>query len=62
MASSSKIENEKFNGKSFELWNINMKDLLVDKYQWIIVDPNTPPSRTSVEDWAKLDRKEKSTI
>eukprot|EP00253_Pinus_taeda_P006089 PITA_06089 len=39
MASSGKIEIEKFNGQSFELWKLNMKDLLVDKDQWIVVDP-----------------------
>lgn len=30
MASSSRIEIEKFNGKNFELWKFKMKDLLVD--------------------------------
>ena len=32
MASNGKIEIEKFNGQSFELWKFNMEDLLVDKY------------------------------
>jgi hypothetical protein len=31
MASSSKMEIEKFNGKRFELWKLNMEDLLVDR-------------------------------
>ena len=52
MASSGKIEIEKFNGQSFELWKLKMDYLLVDKYQWIAVDPGTKP----------VDRKEKSTI
>eukprot|EP00253_Pinus_taeda_P015923 PITA_15923 len=39
MASSGKIEIEKFNGQSFELWKLKMKDLLVDKDQRIMVDP-----------------------
>ena len=39
MASGEKIEIEKFNGQSFELWNLKMEDLLVDKDQWIAVDP-----------------------
>eukprot|EP00253_Pinus_taeda_P008714 PITA_08714 len=39
MASGGKIEIEKFNGKSFELWKLKMEDLLVDKDQWIMVDP-----------------------
>jgi hypothetical protein len=41
MASSSRIEIEKFNGKNFELWKLKMEDLLVDKEQWIVVDPGT---------------------
>eukprot|EP00253_Pinus_taeda_P017430 PITA_17430 len=40
MASSGKIEIEKFNGQSFELWKLKMEDLLVDKDQWITVDPD----------------------
>eukprot|EP00253_Pinus_taeda_P029661 PITA_29661 len=62
MASSGKIEIEKFNGQSFELWKLKMEDLLVDKDQWIMVDPGTKPTGVSDEEWKKLDRKEKSTI
>jgi hypothetical protein len=62
MASNLKMEIDKFNGKSFELWKLNMEDLLVDRDQWIMVDPGTAPTRTSTNDWKKLDRKEKSTI
>ena len=62
MASSSKMEMEKFNGKSFELWKLMMEDLLVDRDQWIMVDPCTSPTGTSTDDWKNLDRKEKSTI
>eukprot|EP00253_Pinus_taeda_P007441 PITA_07441 len=39
-----------------------MEDLLVDKDQWIVVDPGTKPTGLSDEEWKKLDRKEKSTI
>ena len=46
MVSSSIIWIENFNSKSFELWKFNMKDLLVDKEQWIIVDPGTQPTST----------------
>jgi hypothetical protein len=46
MASSSRIEIEKFNGKKFELWKLKMEDLLVDKEQWIVVDPGTQPTGT----------------
>ena len=42
MVSSGKIE--KFNGQSFELWKLKMEDLLVDKDQWIVVDPGTKPT------------------
>jgi hypothetical protein len=62
MANNSKIEIKKFNGKSFELWKLKMEDILVDKYQWVIVDPGTAPMGMSTKDWTKLDRKAKSTI
>jgi hypothetical protein len=62
MTSSSKIEIEKFSGKFFELWKINMEDLLVDRDHWVVVDLGTTPTGTSTYDWKKLDRKEKSTI
>ena len=44
MASSSKVEIEKFNGHNFELWNVKMEDLLVDKVEWVVVDPGTKPT------------------
>jgi hypothetical protein len=62
MARNSKMEIEKFNGKFFELWKLNMEYLLVDKDHWIVVDPDTAPIGTSVDDCKKLDRKGKSTI
>jgi hypothetical protein len=46
MASSSRIEIEKFNGKNFELWKLKIKELLVDKEQWIAVDAGTHPTST----------------
>jgi hypothetical protein len=51
MASSLKIKIEKFNGKCFELWKLNMEDLLVERDQWIVVDPDTTPNGTSTNDW-----------
>jgi len=39
-----------------------MEDPLVDKDQWIAVDPSTKPMGVSDEEWKKLDRKAKSTI
>jgi len=49
MAISSEIEIGIFNGKSFELWKIKMEYLLVEKYQWVIVDIGTTPTGTSIE-------------
>eukprot|EP00253_Pinus_taeda_P023100 PITA_23100 len=51
MASSGKIEIEKFNGHIFELWKLKMEDLLVDKDQWIMVDPSTKPTGVTDEEW-----------
>jgi len=39
-----------------------MEDLLVDKDQWIAVDPGTKPTRVFDEEWNKLDWNIKSTI
>ena len=44
MASGGKIEIDKFNGQIFKLWKLKMEDLLVDKYQWIMVDPGAKPT------------------
>ena len=55
MASSGKIEIENFNGQSFELWKLNMEDLLVDKDQCIAVNPGIKPTGVSDEEWKKLD-------
>jgi hypothetical protein len=62
MASNSKMEIKKFNGKIFELWKLNMEYLLVDKDQWITVDPGMTPRGTSADDWKKTNQKVKSTI
>ena len=62
MASSSRIEIEKFNGQSFELWKIKMEDLLVDREQWIAVDLGTMPTGMAKADWDKLERKARRTI
>src|SRR3984885_751111 len=62
MGSSEKTKIEKFNGQSFELWKLKMEDLLVDKDQWIAVDPGTKPMGVTDEEWKKLDQKAKSTI
>eukprot|EP00253_Pinus_taeda_P015954 PITA_15954 len=51
MASSGKIEIEKFNDQSFEFWKLKMEDLLVDKDQWITVDAG---EATTKDLWDKL--------
>ena len=62
MASNLKMEIEKFNSKSFEMWKINMEDLLVDRDRWIATNLGTAPTGTSTDDWKNLDRKAKCTI
>jgi hypothetical protein len=62
MARNLRMEIEKFNGKIFELWKLKMEYLLVDRDQWIAVDPGTAPTGTSVDDWKKMDWKAKRTI
>jgi hypothetical protein len=62
MAINLKMEIEKFNGKRFELWKLKMEDILVDRDQWIAVDPGIAPTRTFVDDWKNMDRKAKRTI
>jgi hypothetical protein len=46
MESSSRIDIDNFNGKNFDLWKLEMEDLLVNKEQWIVVDPGTQPIGT----------------
>jgi hypothetical protein len=46
MESFYRIEIEKFNIKNFELWKLKMEELIVDKEQWITVDPGTQPTST----------------
>lgn len=62
MTSSSKMEIDKFNGETFELWKLKMEDFLVDKDQWIVVDPSIGPTRIRTNDWKNLDWKGKNTI
>ena len=62
MEINSTIEIEKFNDHNFELWKLKMEDLLVDREQWIAVDPSTKPTAMSQEDWDKLERRARSTI
>ena len=39
-----------------------MEDLLVEREQWIAVDPGMKPIATPQEDWDKLERRARSTI
>jgi hypothetical protein len=62
MASSSKIEIEKFNGENFNPWMLKMEYLLVDRDQWVMMNLGTANTGTSTNEWKNLDRKAKSTI
>ena len=48
MASNSRIEIEKFNGHNFELWNLKMEDILVDREQWETIYLGTQPTDMSM--------------
>jgi hypothetical protein len=56
------MEIKKFNGKHFELWNLKMQYMLVEKDQWITMDLGTSPTVNSIDDWKKLDQKAKRII
>ena len=62
MSNTSRIEIKKFNGQNFELWKLKMEDLLVDREQWVAVEPRSKPKSISDEYWMKLNRKGRSTI
>ena len=62
MVSISRVQIEKFNGLNFEQWKLKMEDLLVDKEQWVVMDPGTKPTTMLKEDCDKLDRKVRSMI
>jgi hypothetical protein len=61
MVSSSRIKIEKFNGKNFELWKLRIEDLLVDKEQWIPLDPGTQPIGTPSTSTQAIDTQPTST-
>jgi hypothetical protein len=62
MTSSSRIEIKRFNDQNFELLNIKMEYLLVDREKWKTICRGTQPTCMSMEEWEKLERKERSTI
>ena len=62
MSNTSRIEIENFNGQNFELWKLKMEDLLVDREQWVVVEPRTKLTCMSYEDCMKLVRKARCTI
>jgi len=59
MASSSKIEIERFNGQNFELWRLKMEDILIYQEQWTTVCLGTEPTGMSMKEWEKLERRYK---
>jgi hypothetical protein len=62
MASSSRIEIEKFNGQNFEFWRLKIEYLLIDREKWEAVCPRTILTSMSREEWEKLERRATSTI
>ena len=44
MTSSSRIEIENINDQSIQRWNMKMKNIRVDREQWIVVHLGTKPN------------------
>lgn len=59
MKSSSKIEVKKFNGKIFDLWELQIYE--IDKH-WVAMDLGSSLAIMLVEDWIMLDREKKNAI
>jgi hypothetical protein len=61
---SSKFEVEKFSGKNnFELWNLKMRDLLVQQgLQKALAGKTKKPMTMKNEEWEDMDAKSLSTI
>ena len=62
MSNTFRIEIEKFNGQNFELWKLKMEYLLVDKEQWIAIEPRMILTHTLKKEQNKLDKKLESSI
>ena len=62
MVSKPRIEIEKFNGNNFELWNLKIEDIFVNRELWLSMHSVKKPTRMPKDDWGKLERKERSTI
>ncbi|MBY3556022.1 hypothetical protein HGI15_22025, partial [Modestobacter lapidis] len=59
--STSRVEIEKFNGKSFELWKLKMEDLLVDRDLWTVIEDPKPVIATDKESTSTDSAAEKVT-
>ena len=55
MSNTLRIEIENINDQNFELWKLKMEDLLIDREQWVTIDPRTKSISMSNEDWMILD-------
>jgi hypothetical protein len=60
MVSSSRIEIEKFNGHNFDIYNLKIEYLLVDREQWKILCPSTMLVGMPTEECEKIKRRERS--
>ena len=61
MAEDGKITIEKFNGKDFSWWKMQVEDLLVQKELDVVLSGERPESIKS-DDWETLDKKAKAVI
>ena len=59
MSEEGKVKVEKFDGKNFGWWKMQIKDLLIQKELDAALDP---PPETITKEWTNLDKKAQSTI
>src|ERR1044071_7485254 len=59
MSEEGKVKVEKFDGKNFGGWKMQIKDLLIQKELDAALDP---PPETITKEWMNLDKKAQSTI
>ena len=61
MASTSRLEMEKFNSTDFDLWKLKIEELLVDEDHLVAISETKPTSMKN-EEWAISKRKTISII
>ena len=54
---------EKLNGANFSLWKVQMEDILILKYYYLLIEGVVNKTSSMIdEEWNKLDRKTTTTI